>query len=122
MVNELTLEGASDYVYQLDLVNNMCTFSSRALEVLPLETPTFSDAMNRVLSFIIPEDRHVFLDSFVPFMTGQSDRHIAEYRVMTKQGNIMWISCKGKGIHDDEGRPLMIAGSLLDITEQKKAQ
>lgn len=122
MVNELTLEGASDYVYQLDLVNNTCTFSSRALEVLPLETPTFSDAMNRVLSFIIPEDRHVFLDSFVPFMTGQSDRHIAEYRVMTKQGNIMWISCKGKGIHDEEGRPLMIAGSLLDITEQKKAQ
>ena len=122
MVNELTLEGASDYVYQLDLVNNVCTFSSRALEVLPLETPTFSDAMNRVLSFIIPEDRQVFLDSFVPFMTGQSDRHIAEYRVNTKQGNIMWISCKGKGIHDEEGRPIMIAGSLLDITEQKKDQ
>lgn len=122
MVNELTLEGASDYVYQLDLVNNECTFSSRALEVLPLDTPTFGDAMNRVLSFIIPEDRHIFLDSFVPFMTGQSDRHIAEYRVNTKQGNIMWISCKGKGIHDAEGRPLMIAGSLLDITEQKKDQ
>lgn len=121
-VNELTLEGASDYVYQLDLVNNVCTFSSRALEVLPLESPTFSDAMNRVLSFIVPEDRHIFLDSFVPFLTGQSDRHVAEYRVNTKQGNIMWISCKGKGIHDDEGRPLMIAGSLLDITEQKKNQ
>lgn len=121
-VNELTVEGASDYVYQLDLVNNVCTFSSTALEVLPLETPTFSDAMNRVLSFIVPEDRHVFLDSFTPFLTGQSDRHIAEYRVMTKQGNIMWISCKGKGIHDKDGRPLMIAGSLLDITEQKQNQ
>ena len=117
-INELTLEGASDYVYQLDLVNNVCTFSSSALEVLPLDTATFPDAMNRVLSFIIPEDRPIFLDSFVPFMTGQSDRHIAEYRVMTKQGNIMWISCKGKGTHDEEGRPLMIAGSLLDITEQ----
>ena len=121
-INELTLEGASDYVYQLDLVNNVCTFSSSALEVLPLDTATFPDAMNRVLSFIIPEDRPIFLDSFVPFMTGQSDRHIAEYRVMTKQGNIMWISCKGKGTHDEEGRPLMIAGSLLDITEQKKNQ
>ena len=121
-INELTLEGASDYVYQLDLVNNVCTFSSSALEVLPLDTATFPDAMNRVLSFIIPEDRSIFLDSFVPFMTGQSDRHIAEYRVMTKQGNIMWISCKGKGTHDEEGRPLMIAGSLLDITEQKKNQ
>ena len=122
MVNELIVEGASDYIYQLDLVNNICTFSSKALEVLPLETPTFSDAMNKVLSFIVPEDRQIFLGSFTPFLTGQSDRHVAEYRVMTKQGNIMWISCQGKGIHDEEGRPVMIAGSLLDITEQKKEQ
>lgn len=119
-VNQLILEGASDYIYQLDVVNNICTFSSKALDVLPLETPTFSDAMNRVLSFIIPEDRQIFLDSFIPFLTGQSDRHTAQYRVLTKQGNIMWISCQGKGLHDEDGRPLMIAGSLLDITEQKK--
>ena len=119
-VNELIVEGASDYIYQLDLVNNVCTFSSKALDVLPLESPAFSDAMNRILSFIIQEDRQIFLDSFIPFLTGKSDRHRAEYRVLTKQGNIMWISCQGKGIHDDQGRPVMIAGSLLDITEQKK--
>ena len=119
-MNQLILEGASDYIYQLDIVNNVCTFSPNALDVLPLETATFSDAMNRVLSFIIPEDRPVFLDSFTPFLTGKSDLHIAEYRVRTKQGNIMWISCKGKGRHDAQGRPLMIAGSLLDITENKK--
>lgn len=122
MVNELIVEGASDYVYQLDLVNNVCTFSSKALEVLPLDSPTFPDAMNRVLSFIVPEDRQIFLGSFTPFLTGQSDRHVAEYRVTTKQGNIMWISCQGKGIHDEEGRPIMIAGSLLDVTKQKKEQ
>lgn len=122
MVNELTVEGASDYVYQLDFVNNECTFSSKALEVLPLDSPTFPDAMNRVLSFIVPEDRHIFLDSFTPFIAGQSDKHVAEYRVMTKQGNIMWISCKGKGLHDEEGRPIMIAGTLVDITKQKEDQ
>lgn len=121
-VNELIVEGSSDYIYHLDVVNNICTFSSKSLEVLPLETPTFSDAMNRILSFIVPEDRQVFLDSFIPFFTGQSDRHVAEYRVLTKQGEIMWISCQGKGIHDEQGRPLMIAGSLIDCTEQKKQQ
>lgn len=122
MINNLTLEGSSDYVYQLDIVNNICTFSPNALDKLPLESPTFSDAFNRVLSFIIPEDRHIFLDSFTPFLTGQSDLHVAEYRVLTKQGNIMWISCHGKGIHDAEGRPLMIAGTLLDATERKKQE
>lgn len=121
-VNELIVEGSTDYIYQLDLVNNMCTFSSKALDVLPLESPTFGDAMNRVLSFIVPEDRQIFLESFTPFLSGQSDRHVAEYRVLTKQGNIMWISCNGKGVFDEQGRPMMIAGSLMDTTEQKKQQ
>lgn len=122
VVNQLILEGSTDYIYQLDLVKNVCTFSPKALDVLPLESPTFGNAMDRVLSFIVPEDRHIFLDSFVPFLTGQSQYHTAEYRVNTKQGDIMWISCHGKGIHDEQGRPRIIAGSLMDVTEIKKAE
>lgn len=121
-VNQLILEGSTDYIYQLDIVNNVCTFSPKALDVLPLESPTFSNAMDRVLSFIVPEDRHIFLESFTPFLTGKSLYHTAEYRVYTKTGDIMWISCHGKGIHGPNGEPLMIAGSLMDITEKKKTQ
>ncbi len=119
-INQLILEGSTDYVYQLDLVNNTCTFSSKAVDVLPLESPTFSNAMDRILGFIVPEDRNVFLSSFTPFLTGTSEYHTAEYRVTTRAGDIMWISCHGKGIHDEDGNPIMIAGSLMDITEHKK--
>ena len=121
-INNLILEGATDYIYQLDLVKNICTFSPHALEVLPLEEPTFGDALETCLSFIVPEDRQVFLDSFTPFLTGVSEFHKAEYRVITKQGNIMWICCNGKGLHDENGVPLMIAGSLMDVTEKKAAE
>lgn len=118
-VNQLILEGSSDYIYQLDLVNNVCTFSPKAMDVLPLENNTFSNAMDRLLGFILPEDRSVFLDSFAPFLSGKSQYHKAEYRVMTKFGTVIWIRCQGKGMHDENGNPLMIAGSLVDITEQK---
>ena len=111
-VNQLILEGSSDYIYQLDLVNNVCTFSPKAMDVL-------SNAMDRLLGFILPEDRSVFLDSFAPFLSGKSQYHKAEYRVMTKFGTVIWIRCQGKGMHDENGNPLMIAGSLVDITEQK---
>ena len=119
-INNLILEGSTDYIYHLDVVNNICTFSPKAMEVLPLENNTFSNAMDRLLSFIVPEDRGIFLESFAPFLTGKSRYHKAEYRVMTKQGNIMWIKCQGKGLHDENGNPLMIAGSLIDITAQKE--
>lgn len=121
-INQLILEGSTDYIYHLDLLNNVCTFSPKSLDVLPLDSPTFGNAMDKILSFIVPEDRHVFLESFTPFLTGKSDFHTAEYRVNTKFGNVIWISCHGKGLHDAEGRPVMIAGSLMDITEQKKTE
>ncbi|MFI3208448.1 MAG: GGDEF and EAL domain-containing protein [Eubacteriales bacterium] len=120
-INHLILEGATDYIYQLDLVKDVCTFSPHALEVLPLEDATFPNALETCLTFIIPEDRQIFLDSFTPFLTGQSKFHHAEYRVMTKQGNIMWMCCNGKGLHDANGNPLIIAGSLMDVTEKKEA-
>lgn len=121
-INELILEGSADYIYQLDVVNDICTFSSKAIEVLDLDTPTFGNAMNRILNFIIPEDRSVFLNSYTPFFTGRSQYHTAEYRCITRTGDIIWISCRGKGMHDENGRPLLIAGSLMDITEQKKSE
>ncbi|MFI3237703.1 MAG: EAL domain-containing protein [Lachnospiraceae bacterium] len=121
-INNLILEGATDYIYQLDLEKNTCIFSPHALEVLPLESATFDNALETVMSFIVPEDRQVFLDSFTPFLTGKSEYHRAEYRVNTKQGNIMWICCNGKGIHDSKGNPLIIAGSLMDVTSRKETE
>lgn len=121
-INQLILEGSTDYIYQLDVQHNVCTFSPKAMEVIDIDAPTFPNAMDKLLSIIVPEDRSIFLESFVPFFTGQSEYHHSEYRVYTKEGDIMWISCNGKGKHDAQGRPLVIAGSLMDITDKKRAE
>lgn len=121
-VNQLILDGAVDYIFQLDFTTNTCTFSSKILEILPLDSPTFPDAMNRLLSFIIPEDRQIFLDSLTPFLSGRSRDHHAEYRLLTKTGKIIWVCSHGRGLHDQDGHPQLLAGSLLDITEQKEKE
>ncbi|MBQ9119605.1 MAG: EAL domain-containing protein [Lachnospiraceae bacterium] len=121
-VNQLTLEGSADYVYQFDLVENVCTFSSKALEVLPLESATVPDAMSRMLELVIPEDRQMYLDSLTPFLTAQSDCHKVKYRVRNRNGEIMWLSSQGKGLHDESGKPLLLAGSMIDITEQQERE
>lgn len=121
-VNELILEGATDYIYQLDVANDVCTFSKKVLEILPLESPTFSNATACYLSFIVPEDRQVFLDELTRFLSGKSDFFKAKYRIATKQGQIMWILNQGKGLRDEAGTPVMLAGSMVDITEQQKKE
>lgn len=120
LVNKLIIEGAADYIYQMDFKRDHCTFSPRAVDVLPIDSASFENAMETCLSFIVPEDRSIFMDTMSDFLAGKSEYHTAEYRVMTRTGDIMWVSCRGKGIHDKEGNPIMIAGSLLDITEKKR--
>lgn len=122
LVNNLIIEGAADYIFQFDVKNDYCTFSPHAVDVLPLDIPSFGNVMETSLSFIVPEDREYYIQTITPFMTGKSQYHKAEYRVITRTGEIMWVSCRGKGIHDQNGNPIMIAGSLVDITEKKKYQ
>lgn len=121
-VNQLILEGAADYIFQLNFAENTCTLSPKALEVLSLDSPTFSDALDRLLSFVVMEDRQIFLDSITPFFSGSSEDQYAEFRLQTRDGRVIWVRCQGKGLHDAQGKPLLLAGSLLDITEQKEKE
>ncbi|MBQ8597682.1 MAG: GGDEF and EAL domain-containing protein [Lachnospiraceae bacterium] len=118
-VNDLVLDGAADYIYQLDIVKNICTFSPKALEVLPLESPVVTDAVSKMLSFVIPEDRKLWLDSLTPIITGEADYHRAKYRVRGRDGEIKWLLSQGKCLRDENGKLLMLAGSMVDITQQQ---
>lgn len=118
-INDLTLEGAADGIYQLDIVKNVGVFSPKALEFLPLESTVVPDAVSKSLSFILPEDRKNYLDSLTPIITGTSDYHRAKYRVQGKNGEIKWILSQGKAMRDENGKLLMIAGSMVDVTQQQ---
>ncbi len=42
-----------------------------------------------------------------------------EYRILTKNKKIKWVSEKGIAIYDETGKPLYIEGFIADITEKK---
>lgn len=121
-VNELILEGAADYIYQYDLVNNVCTVSSKTLDILPFDSTTITDASSRILGLVVPEDRQKYLDSMTAFLSGKSEFHRVKYRMRTKTGSIIWVLSQGKGLRDENGAPVMLAGSMMDITEQRKKE
>jgi len=50
------------------------------------------------------------------------EQFISEYRMITRQGQIIWIHDEANLIHDETGRPLYWQGILLDITERKRAE
>lgn len=45
-----------------------------------------------------------------------------EYRVRTPAGDTRWLSSKGRVMRDEAGRPLRILGTVINITDRKRAK
>lgn len=68
-----------------------------------------------------PEDRERVLgESRRSNATGEPFR--AEYRLIAKDGHVVWVRDEGVLLRDDAGSPLGWQGVLTDVTERKKAE
>ncbi|QOX64869.1 PAS domain S-box protein [Anoxybacterium hadale] len=72
------------------------------------------------IDFTHPEDRKLALKSYHDRLTGRADSERSQYRIVRKDGEIVWIETHGVKI-DWKGHPA-IQYFIIDITEQKKAQ
>lgn len=122
IVNQLILEGSTFFIYQFDVIKGIMIVSPKVLDYVPLKSNSFSNVIETLLDFVLPEDRSIFISSFTPFLKGKSTMHFVECRIKTKNNEIMWLQCKGKGMHDSCGRPIMLAGSMMDITDKKRME
>src|SRR5690606_14662046 len=71
--------------------------------------------------------RHIYppdLPKFDATFTNLEDQEVfdAEYRVVTKQGDIRWIRVRGRVHFDEQGKPLRMSGTNMDITDIKQAE
>jgi PAS domain S-box-containing protein len=46
----------------------------------------------------------------------------SEYRLSAKDGRVLWFRDQATVVHDEQGRPLMLQGVMLDITSRKRAE
>jgi PAS domain S-box-containing protein len=70
---------------------------------------------------IHPEDKRRWsLDAAEMFATGTSLR--SAYRVLSRQGRVVWFRCEAKMLRHPDGNPWFILGVGFDITELKEAE
>ncbi len=55
-------------------------------------------------------------------ISGPVHRYEIDVQVAPRPGEIRWLRSRGKLFRDEAGRPALMAGTLMDVTEQKLAQ
>jgi PAS domain S-box-containing protein len=66
-----------------------------------------------------PDDRERVLQETYENRANQRQL-ISEYRMLSKNGQIVWFRDEAKLVYDAEGQPMFLQGLMMDITEQKK--
>ena len=70
-----------------------------------------------------PDDREHVLAGLARWRSGELDLEPpTEFRLVTRDGRVVWVYADAAYVRDAEGRPLSIQGFLVDITERKRLE
>ena len=89
-------------------------------ELLGLE-PDDGATVDRFVEFIHPEDRDRALQK-VNEVIAEGEDYYDEFRMILRDGRVLWMSSKGRVLRSASGQPERMLGVNLAITERKLAE
>ncbi len=117
----LALRSAGMGAWHWDITANRRHFSDQACHLLGIDPTVFTGVAEEFFEVVHPDDRETIrtalartLEQDVPYETN--------YRVPWPDGDVHYITARGKLVRDDEGRPVRLNGIIWDVSEQKRAE
>ncbi|MBI5687364.1 MAG: PAS domain S-box protein [Verrucomicrobia bacterium] len=116
----LTIESAGVGTWTWDVARDEHSWDERckAAYGIPTDrTPSYLDFRNA----IHPEDRVKTHQAVSLALTEHKDYDI-EHRVVWRDGSVHWLHARGRAIYDEAGKPIQMAGVVMDITDIKQTR
>jgi diguanylate cyclase (GGDEF)-like protein/PAS domain S-box-containing protein len=109
------------YVDALDEVSSNI-FTSRQIEpLLGYAVEEWKEETDLFARLLHPEDRERVLAAHAH--THETHEPLStEYRLIARDGRVVWLRDEGVVVVDEHGRPLHLQGYLLDITREREAE
>lgn len=117
----LAVQGAEDGIWDWDLAQHTLYLSPRWKAILGFKDHEFPSTIDAWLASVHPEDADLVRDLLVFADPHPNIRQ--EYRMLHREGHILWVLCRGVVIRDTENNlPIRAAGSQTDITHRKHTE
>lgn len=123
--NEARLQEAERIAHlgylDLDLATHQITWSDQIYRMANVRREDFSPTLESTLAFVHPEDRHAVKESINRAIRAGTGLYL-ENRIQRLGGEVLYVEANAELIRDAMGKPLRLMGTVLDITERKKAE
>lgn len=120
----LATEAAETGIWDLNVATDECYFSRYCFATLGEQyLDEMQGELDAMLSLIHPRDARTILRAKLACIDGTAQRLRVEFRAKGRDGQWRWLLCKGKAFsRDASGRARRIIGTVVDITETKRAE
>jgi len=120
---QLALEGADISTWHWDLQTGQLSPDMGWPTTLGYLGAEIESDMKSWEDLIHPDDKTRRAEALRAHLAGKTPVYEAQFRVRAKSGEYRWIASRGKVMSRDEnGAPVRMAGSNVDITELKRAE
>lgn len=116
MVFESIEKSTSAYVYVLDADRDLTRWSWNAVDNFDLPGKYVKQNDQVWGRLVHPEDKQEFLEDIRKVFEGEKDYHNCEYRVRKRNGEYVWVRCKGYATRDKDGRMRWFVGMVRELS------
>lgn len=119
----LATENAEIGFWDVDVIHGKLTWPPRVKAMFGI-SPDVPVTMQDFYDGLHPDDRKITSEAYAlaadPVQRGLYD---VEYRTIGKEdGLLRWVAAKGRGVFDDAGQCLRVAGTAIDISARKESE
>ncbi|GAA5495419.1 hypothetical protein Rhal01_01594 [Rubritalea halochordaticola] len=120
---ELALRASNEGIWQWRVSDHSVQYSDRVLGFLDCNSDNAPNIFTDIDRCFHENDREHF-KRVLEGVLKQDGKELfgVDIRFLKDSGSISWLRIRGACVRDDEGYPLMIAGSIIDISRRKEAE
>ncbi|MEA2751447.1 MAG: hypothetical protein QOI41_5590, partial [Myxococcales bacterium] len=115
----LALEAAQMGTWEWDVASGAIHWSDRVVRMFGVDPGGFSGGFEDYVALIHPDDRVIVTAEIERALQSGSSDYVVEHRIVWPDGAVRWLACRGRVDRDGLGKPIRMAGTVVDITEQQ---
>lgn len=119
---EFAMRGANDGLWDWNLVTDEVYFSPRYATMLGCFCEDLEPSIETFRDSVHPDDLEAVNQAIEAYIAGQSERYRIEFRVLHRDGLYIDVLSRGFLVRDENGTPIRLVGTHIDISERKYAE
>ncbi len=117
---KLALEASGQAVWDWNLATGVVDWSERAKTLFGFG-PDAQVTYDQLLERVHPDDRDSIRNGVIKAIERERE-YDDEIMVIWPDGDVHWLTAKGRVFHDEDGKPARMVGVGSDVTERKKME